>query len=196
MLEETAAMRLLLQRWGVELGKLEGQDPCVKLSSFGLSCESGQGGWSHLRDFDRPALLRMRDGSGNEGYAVLGALGAQNATLDLPEGDSTLALSELDPLWLGEYLVVWQPPPVGTTVIGPGASRQAVRWLRKLVSQVPELELEDNGSGRFDAGIEDAVRRFQTRSGLEADGIAGPQTLIRLHNAVNMPGPPRLTEAG
>jgi general secretion pathway protein A len=154
------------------------------------------GGWSRLRDFDRPALLRLRDGDGNEGYAALGALGAETATLDLPDRSETLSLAELDGLWVGEYLIVWQPPPVGTAVIGPGASPQAVRWLRKLVSEVADLGIEDNGSGRFDALIEAAVRRFQTQSGLEADGIAGPRTLIRLHNAVDMPGPPRLREEG
>lgn len=192
MLDHASAMRLLLSRWGVELGKLGSQEPCAKLDSFGLSCENDEGGWSRLRDYDRPALLRLRDSQGNEGYAAIGALDAEHATLDLPDGRRTLALADLDPLWLGEFLMVWQPPPVGTSVIGPGSRRAAVRWLRKLLSQVPELELQDNGSGRFDRAIEDAVRRFQTRAGLETDGIAGPRTLIRLHNAVNMPGPPRL----
>jgi general secretion pathway protein A len=196
MLDRTTAMRLLLRRWGVELGNLGSQEPCARVASFGLSCEEDVGGWSRLRDFDRPALLRLRDGDGNEGYAALGALGAETATLDLPDRSETLSLAELDGLWVGEYLIVWQPPPVGTAVIGPGASPQAVRWLRKLVSEVADLGIEDNGSGRFDALIEAAVRRFQTQSGLEADGIAGPRTLIRLHNAVDMPGPPRLREEG
>jgi general secretion pathway protein A len=196
MLDRTTAMRLLLRRWGVELGNPGSQEPCARLESFGLSCEEDMGGWSRLRDFDRPALLRLRDADGNEGYAVLGALGAETATLDMPDRIETLSLADLNRLWLGEYLIVWQPPPVGTSVIGPGSSPQAVRWLRKLVSEVPDLGIQDNGSGRFDAGMEAAVRRFQTQSGLEADGIAGPRTLIRLHNAVDMPGPPRLREEG
>jgi general secretion pathway protein A len=194
MLDRTVAMRVLLRRWGVELGKPGSQDPCDRLTSFGLSCENDQGGWSRLRDFDRPALLRLRDAAGKEGYAVLGALNAEHATLDLAEGSRTLSLVDLDRFWLGEFLIVWQPPPVGTTVIGRGSKEQAVRWLRKLVSQVPELGVVDDGSGRFDSGLENAVRRFQTGAGLDADGVAGPRTLIRLHNAVDMPGSPRLGE--
>jgi general secretion pathway protein A len=192
MLDQTTAMRLLLRRWGVELGELKGQNPCARVDSFGLRCESDEGGWSRLRDFDRPALLLLRDAEGKEGYAVLGALGDEIATLDLAEGTTRAALVDLDPLWTGEYLVVWQPPPMGTAVIGPGATREAVRWLRKLLSQVPDLGVEDSGSGSYNAALEDAVRRFQTREGLEVDGIAGPRTLIRINNAVNMPGPPRL----
>jgi general secretion pathway protein A len=36
------------------------------------------------------------------------------------------------------------------------------------------------------------VRRFQELQGLSIDGVAGPKTLIRLHNAVAMPEIPRL----
>jgi general secretion pathway protein A len=196
MLDRLTAMRLLLRRWGVELGNPGSQEPCDRLESFGLSCANDEGGWSRLRDFDRPALLRLRDAQGREGYAALGALDAEYATLDLPDRSETVTLESLDELWLGEYLIVWQPPPLGTFVIGPASSPAAVRWLRKLVSQVPELGVEDNGSGRFDDAMDAAVRRFQTQCGLGADGIAGPRTLIRLHNAVGMPGPPRLQGEG
>jgi len=196
MLDQATAMRLLLRRWGVELGDLASEEPCARVKRFGLSCENDEGGWSRLRDYDRPALLRLRDADGNEGYVALVALDAEQTTLDLPDGVRTLPLADLDMLWLGEYILIWQPPPVGTTVIGPGSSGQAVRWLRKLLSQVEVLGIKDTASGRFGADIDKAVRRFQAQAGLDADGIAGPRTLIRLHNAVNMPGPPRLKEEG
>jgi general secretion pathway protein A len=192
IMDQAPAMRLLLLRWGVELGDLGSQTPCARVDSFGLRCETDEGGWSRLRDFDRPALLRLRDESGREGFAALGALDAEYATLDLPEGSARVPLARLDGLWLGEYLMVWQPPPVGTSVIGPGASAESVRWLRKLLSQVPGLDFTDSGSGRYNRAVDNAVRRFQKREGLDVDGIAGPRTLIRLHNAVAMPGPPRL----
>jgi len=117
------------------------------------------------------------------------------ATLALPEGTATFALSALNELWDGEYLLVWQPPPVGGTVIRPGSSGEAVRWLRHLLSQAPGLDFKDDGSSKFDLGLERAVRRFQTTSGLEVDGLAGPRTLIRLASAVAMPGLPSLRRA-
>jgi general secretion pathway protein A len=192
MVDQASAMRLLLMRWSVELGALESQTPCAKVASFGLRCETDEGGWSRLRDYDRPALLKLRDGEGNQGFAALGALDAEHATLDLPEGSARVPLARLDEFWTGEYLMVWQPPPVGNHVIGPGSSGESVRWLRKLLSQVPGLDFTDSGSRRYNQSVRSAVRRFQTREGLEVDGIAGPRTLIRLHNAVAMPGPPRL----
>jgi general secretion pathway protein A len=138
---------------------------------------------------------RLRDAKGNEGYAALGALDEEFATLDLLEGNKRLAVAGIDAAWQGDYLIVWQPPPMGSGAIGPGASRDAVRWLRKLLSQVPDLAVKDTGSGTFDAAVEEGVRRFQQRVGLTSDGVAGPRTLIRLYNAVAMPGIPRLKPA-
>ncbi|MEA3273868.1 MAG: AAA family ATPase [Pseudomonadota bacterium] len=191
-MDRTLAMKVLLRRWGVELGDVGEADPCERVASFGLRCEYDQGGWKGLRFFDRPALLRLQDAEGNDGYAVLGALDKERVTLDQPDGDALLPVSSIDDQWLGEYLVVWQPPPTGHSVIGPGASGESVRWLRKLLSQVPDLSSGNTDSGFFDDGLRDSVRRFQEREGLKIDGIAGPRTLIRLHNIVAMPELPRL----
>lgn len=187
------ALRLLLQRWSVELGQLSGREACARLSTFGLECELDRGGWSRVRDYNLPALLRLQDKEGRSGWAALVGLGQNEATLELPGGRETLSLAALDGLWTGDFLLVWQPPPVGGTVIRPGSLGEAVRWLRHLLSQVSWLEFKDDGSNKFDLNLERAVRRFQTQAGLEVDGLAGPRTLIRLATAVDMPGLPKLT---
>ncbi|MFZ1576557.1 MAG: AAA family ATPase [Chromatiaceae bacterium] len=187
------ALRLLLQKWSVELGQLSGREACARLSTFGLECELDRGGWSRVRDYNLPVLLHLQDKDGRDGWAALIGLGENQATLQLPGGRETLSLAALDGLWTGDYLLVWQPPPVGGTVIRPGSSGEAVRWLRHLLTQVPALEFKDDGSNKFDRNVEKAVRRFQTQAGLEVDGMAGPRTLIRLATAVDMPGLPKLT---
>ena len=187
------ALRLLLQKWSVELGQLAGREACARLSTFGLECELDRGGWSRVRDYNLPVLLRLQDKDGQEGWAALVGLGENEGTLQLPKGTETLSLAALDGLWTGDYLLVWQPPPVGGTVIRPGSSGEAVRWLRHLLTQVPGLDFKDDGSNKFDLNVEKAVRRFQTQAGLEVDGLAGPRTLIRLATAVDMPGLPKLT---
>lgn len=191
-MDRTSAMRVLLRRWGVELGKVGDKDPCERLTTFGLSCEPDQGGWDDVRAFDLPALLRIDGPDGDLGYAVLGELNEEYATLDVEDGSRRVPLESLGGSWNGDYLIVWQPPLVGGGVIGPSSSREAVRWLRKLLSEVPALGVQDNGSGSFDQDLVMALRRFQEQQGLNIDGVAGPRTLIRLHNAVAMPGIPRL----
>jgi len=87
---------------------------------------------------------------------------------------------------------LWQPPPVGGAIIGPGSRGESVRWLRKLLSQVPDAAFEAIGSGTLRPALDEAVRGFQKREGLAIGGIAGPKTLIRLHDAVGMPEIPKL----
>lgn len=190
--DQEQALRLLLRRWQVELGKLAGRDPCDRLSTFGLECELDHGGWSRVRDYNLPALLLLRDKQGEEGWVALVGLDEHQATLELAKGTETFSLGALDGLWTGDYLLVWQPPPVGGTLIRPGSSREAVRWLRHLLAQAPGLEFKDDGSSRFDRTVESAIRRFQNQAGLEVDGLAGPRTLIRLTSLVDMPGLPKL----
>ncbi|MCG6862045.1 MAG: AAA family ATPase [Chromatiaceae bacterium] len=192
VMDRASAMRVLLRRWGIELKDLGQGDPCIRVRDYGLRCERDSGGWDRMRFFDRPALVRLVTEDLREVYLVIGALDAEAATLELTEGSRRVNLASLDQYWDGEYLMLWQPPPVGGVMIGPGSVGESVRWLRKLLSQVPDLDFEDTGSGTFDKTLGEAVRGFQAREGLETDGVAGPKTLVRLHSVVGMPEIPGL----
>ncbi len=195
VMDREEALSLLLRRWGVEVTGFDGgSDPCQRIASFGLRCEEEEGDWGHVRFFNRPVLLRVSAAEGGDGFLVLGALADDIAILDRPDQTGRVPLSEINDLWTGEYLLIWQPPPVGVSMIGDGSSGESVRWLRKLLARVPGLELSDTDSGRFDAGLDAALRRFQAGRGLAADGVAGYRTLIQLHNVVDMPGVPKLIE--
>lgn len=190
-LPEADALRLLLRHWKVDLGDAAVGDPCGYIGSFGLRCEQEQGKLSNVRFFDRPVLLRVPT-SGGDRYAVLAELDESYGTFDLPSGSQQIPVEGIEAIWSGDYTVVWQPPPTGSAVIGPGSSVDAVRWLRNLLAEVPGATEESNNSGFFDRALASEIRAFQTSRGLAADGVAGPRTLIQLHNAVEMPGIPRL----
>jgi general secretion pathway protein A len=191
-LPEETALRVLLRRWGIAIQDLGSGDPCRQLAVLGLRCEREQGKLSHVRFYDRPVLLRVKDAGGDRRYAVLGALDESHATFDLPDGSERVPLAGIDALWSGDYTVVWQPPPTGASKIGPGAAEESIRWLRRLLAEVPASGLTDNGSGRFDAALTAGLRRFQAARGLAPDGIAGPRTLVQLENAVALPDMPHL----
>jgi len=192
-MDRAAAMKVLLRRWGIQLKDLGQGDPCERVTDYGLRCELDQGGWNSMRFFDRPALIKLAFDDGSDGFAAVAALDTEFVTLDLGEGSERLPIAALDAHWSGEYLLLWQPPPFGRGVIGPAASGEPVRWLRKLLSQVPELSVKATDSGTYDQALRESVRRFQELQGLKTDGVAGPKTLIRLHNAVAMPEIPKLS---
>jgi general secretion pathway protein A len=191
MPEETA-LRVLLRRWGVVIQDLGGGDPCTRVAALGLRCERERGALSNVRYFDRPVLLRVSDHGGEPRYAALGSLDLDFATLDLETGAQLVPVAGLESVWTGDYTVLWRPPPTGAPLIGPGASTDSIQWLRRLIAQVPDSGLAYVDSGHFDWTLTGALRQFQRSRGLAADGIAGPRTLIQLHNAVGTPGVPRL----
>jgi general secretion pathway protein A len=191
MPEETA-LRVLLRRWGVMIQDLGGGDPCARVAALGLRCERERGKLSNVRYFDRPVLLRVGDRNGEPRYAALGSLDPDYATLDLEGGSELVPVAGLESIWTGDYTVLWRPPPTGAPMIGWGASEDSVRWLRRLIAQVPDSGLAYMDSGRFDATLTGSLKEFQRARGLSADGIAGPRTLIQLHNAAGTPGIPRL----
>jgi len=61
-----------------------------------------------------------------------------------------------------------------------GSSGPRVRQLRDRLRAGGDLPAEASDAP-FDAGLDEAVRRFQTRHGLEADGVVGPATLAALN---------------
>jgi general secretion pathway protein A len=189
---EPDALRLLLLRWGVEVDSLPDNDPCGRVASFGLRCAREQGKLSNLRFFDRPALLAVKGSGVGRRFIVLTSLDESYGTVDLPSGRELIPVAGLESIWSGDYILIWQPPPTGSTLIGPGTSGESVLWLRQLLAQVPASELPASDSDYYDNALRRAVRAFQASRGLLDDGLAGPRTLIQLHNAVDMPGIPRL----
>ncbi len=69
----------------------------------------------------------------------------------------------------------------GTTVV-PGGGDARVPALRARLAVEGDLALHARGEGEvYEAALEQAVRRFQRRHGLEADGSVGPGTLAALN---------------
>ncbi|MBK1694975.1 peptidoglycan-binding protein [Chromatium weissei] len=195
-LPEAAAFRLLLRQWGQHIDSFDEDDPCNRVTAFGLSCVLETGTLANLRYFDLPALLRVTHANGRREFLVLLALGEREATLALETGTMRISVAALERFWTGNYTLIWQPPPGGAVLIAAGSAPENVRWLRRRLAQVTDLpSLADiaNDAPIFDAPLAAAVRVFQASRGLEPDGVAGARTLIQLNRAAAVPNTPSLT---
>ena len=89
---------------------------------------------------------------------------------------------------LARYRVIeqdggWEPLPAGRP-LQLGMEDPRIPLLRRHLAAVGDFPGILVDSSRFEAALEDAVRRFQARHGLEADGVFGPASLRELNRPV------------
>lgn len=76
------------------------------------------------------------------------------------------------------------PVPTLMAVLRPGESSPQVPALRRLLETLGDLSRGHTGApdpNLYDRSLEEAVRGFQHRHGLDIDGIVGPATLRQMH---------------
>ncbi len=187
-----AAQRGLLQQWSVS-PPVVGQELCETAELLGLKCYQTSGGWEQLRQLDRPVLVTLSLPDGRVGEVLVTALDQQALTVEVNGERRVIPLSELDRSWYGQFRLLWKPAQRDFSLIGPGASALAVRWLGTTLDRVEGISPQAAPAARYDQALADRLKAFQQRSGLVADGVAGPQTLIHLNNALGDPAIPRLS---
>ncbi len=187
------AFRTLFSLWGAHYTPGDTGSGCLEAEQAGLRCLYRKGTWNNLRSFDRPAIITLTDMRGTRHQVVVTRMDANSATLRAGNASMRFPLSELDPLWYGDYLLLWKPNPNAPDPLQPGMVGTAVAWLRTQLAGLQHTP--DSGSTLYDASLVAAVKRFQAEQHLAVDGIAGEETLIHLNTALHVPGTPTLTSS-
>jgi general secretion pathway protein A len=170
---------------------------CERAEKVGLSCIYGRGDWLSLERYNRPAVIELLLDDGHRYHVVVAGLDEQRVTLDLASRRLNFSRQEIEPLWTGSYIVLWQPPSLTVEPLTMGMKGRDVAWL---VSRLDRIEgvLTDYQSDRvrFDEALKRRVMAFQQDQGLIADGIVGRQTIIQLSVAVADAATPALMRNG
>ena len=188
-----SAERTLLGLWGLpQLLEKDGM-LCSEAEKKGLRCLSRLGSLGSLVQLDRPAILKLIDSNGEPLHATLIALDDQSATLMLGEESRNLATTELMQHWLGEYTLLWRPPPGYRRPVHPGDRGPVVAWLERNIASLFGRQPGSDRNPALEGRLLEEIRSFQEREGLEKDGIVGPNTLIRLNSRTD-DNQPRLNQ--
>ena len=186
-----AVMARLIGLWQPQLSIPRGENVCSSLTRNGLDCYKGTAHWDDLRQMNRPAILTLTQDDGRRQFVLLRQLAGEVAMLDTANGMLRIPLAQLDPLWNGEFLLLWQRQ-TPETAIGPQSSGDAVVWLRRALASAEGKILDGPLPTNFGPELRAQLTRFQAARGLDADGIAGTRTLIALADLEHKPGTPTL----
>lgn len=168
----------LAELWSQPGAAYSVQAACNGDSSLGYACLRDQGSWSKITRLGLPVVLVLQEES--QAYLLLQGVNAERLLVGSPGHLTTVSRESVESRWLGTYHVAWPQAPGWPSLIGKGDTGPAVTTVMEMATLV---DVPYHGDKVFDAAFELWLKDFQTRNGLEADGIVGRNTLLHLMTA-------------
>lgn len=178
----------LFNLWQQDYLNLAGLTPCDKAATAALSCLQGETGIEGLKAINRPVVVSFMMPDGERLYGVISTIEndfvGESVTIDFGDRAVSMRTQAFGLRWPGDYLVLWKPADIIKRPLVFGQQGQDVVELRRLLAKAGyadgEKDLEGQGSVFFGPSLREKLRLFQQDSGLKPDGIAGPETLMRI----------------
>lgn len=176
----------LSQLWSLYSAAPLPPELCAGESRAGVACVAGDAGtWDDLSAFDRPLLLDMISPERFAAGVLFLGFSGRDAWVATREGITRVNLAQLGPAWTGSYRMLWHPPEGFTRPLGLGDSSPAVAQIAAMFARLDGQQQALAGK-RFTSALQARVRLFQRASALEADGVVGMQTLLKLNEALGI----------
>jgi len=185
--DENLAYRTLAALWEIEATFMQGS--CEQLQAEGLRCLHIQTGLWMLERLNRPALVRLAGESGGVRFAVIRTLGEESALIQIDQQQWQISRSDLEARWLDDATILWRAPPGYADSLRPGDRGETVSWLANQLDRIQGQMIPPHTSTTMDALMVERLKQLQEREGLQPDGTAGVQTLIRINERITLPGP-------
>ena len=171
--------------WGIASGSQ--RLPCEVDAQTILRCLRGYGDLAELERLNRPAVLELWDHATDPFFAALLGISDTNYTLKIEGNVRVVSGPAIQQHWFGNYTVLWRAPPGFNRAIQLGHTGTQVEWLREQLESLTRLAPTTGDPAFFDRDLEVALKKFQRSQQLRPDGIAGPNSLIRLHSSADIP---------
>jgi general secretion pathway protein A len=151
----------------------------------GLQLYRYNGNLGRLLRMDCPAVLELAiPAAAGRRYLVLTGTANDRFLIAPPIlGRSALTAAELEMLWTGDTYLLWKNAENLSSIKTIGISGAQVKRLQGLLKEAGTYSGPLNAV--FDKDTREAVREFQLRQGIQADGVAGSQTLLLLYRTVD-----------
>jgi len=192
--DNSKAFTTIFSYWGLSYPELKGETACERATAAKLSCIFGKAGWDEIRRHNRPAVLEIINSAGKRKQIVVLALQGDQVSLNIGGKVVTTGTESVDTFWYGSYLLLWRPPPSGSSVLKEGLIGKDVGWLRDQLDRIEgkAVYTDEKKKLSFDPTLKWRVMEFQRIRGLKVDGVAGRETMIEINTAVNDQSTPLL----
>lgn len=182
------AYRTLFQLWGFNQVQLD-QGAKRVAADLGLELVTKRASLGRLKQLNRPAVLKIIDPQGDSFYATLTGLNDSTATLVVGNEIRQVPMTQLMQQWLGDYGLLWKPPQEYQGAVKPGERSSLVSWLDQQMAIISGRDVDSVSDPRLSGILLEEIKTFQKKSGVVADGVVGPHTLILINTRVDSERP-------
>ncbi|MFP4191065.1 MAG: AAA family ATPase [Candidatus Hydrogenedentota bacterium] len=182
-LARNAAAASLLRMWDVSLtGEYPEEGTAEGLAAFagehGLEYEILSPSFEQLININLPSFVRLASDRQTL-WAGLLEIRDGEAVLAKRIGETfTMPLAEFQNRYTNQSVIVWRDPEPDPGVLSASSEGEQVEALQTQLRGLGWLNHE--ATGQYDAETREAVRALQEETGLQVDGVAGPQTRMVL----------------
>ncbi|NQZ93055.1 MAG: AAA family ATPase [Moritella sp.] len=172
--QRNAATQFLYKEWGYDIALNDATCRNAKYAS--LRCLQRQGNYAQLVQYNLPAVVRLLDNLGEGYYATLLSITPSGVELQLSSSHLLVSQAWFEQYWSGDFTLFWTAPSRFKNSLKQNDKGELIRWLDRNISAA--LGEKAVSGAKFDWPLMKKVMRFQQQSGLSADGIVGPQTMM------------------
>jgi general secretion pathway protein A len=189
-----SAFANLFSLWQRDYSAYTGETACTRAIKAGMRCIFGQGKISDILQYNRPAVLELKNANQEVVFAVLHKASGNKLHIKIFDQDIQTTPEELQQAWSGNYIVLWKPPFPDNESLAEGFVGPDVLWLRHQLDQIEGNKKAEYSTDnlKFNSALADRVSRFQAKRGLKADGVVGRETFIELVNVNDSSVAPKL----
>ncbi|SQD78940.1 ExeA family protein [Moritella yayanosii] len=172
--QRSTATQFLYKEWGYDIAL--NNATCRNAKYASLRCLQRQGNYAELVQYNLPAVVRLFDNLGDGYYATLLSITPLGVELQLSSSHILVSQAWFEQYWSGDFTLFWTAPSRFKNSLKENDKGELIRWLDRNISAA--LGEQAASGARFDWPLMKKVMRFQQQSGLSADGIVGPQTMM------------------
>ena len=181
--------------WSIETGALFSEEEVAAMATYhGLRVEKlVAADWDSVKIIDRPGVVWLKDSKGIITSHVLVSIAGENLNLVATSGPQTMSIDAFLQRWSGVFMYLWRSPNELNRLRLGDTNSTALTWLQESLRKADSSYQQIITGGRYNEAIQKQVLLFQQQQGINADGVVGRQTIMKL-NQLKDPSIPRLTE--